>query len=280
MKIEKSESFIEPENFFKKIRKLWKDKKIASFTISVHLYREDLSEPLIVSAQGERTPDGSVRTWFPKNRNPAVLQSHESLKVNLTLIGERVRQYIMLNGLDKKWEKFEKEINKKLESGLSIEELEVSFVFIELTSYPFGYDAHFYAPIMATAYARYGIEALKKVDLNRASYCVERGQFWLSDDALEANPGARFAERARRGGLRKNSKYDPVKDEVVELLTRLAPDEGWANTNEAVETVTNNLIERDFAAACDLDFSNLPRTIKGWIRRNPKRFVHHIKPKA
>ncbi|MFZ6749591.1 hypothetical protein [Undibacterium sp. Ren11W] len=282
IKMEKPKFLIEAENKVKEIWNILQDKRAVRFTLSVKLSRADLIEPKIFVMQGERAPDGGWNTWFSKDQNPDTLQSRETLKEKLASIEERVREYIVENALNSDWKKQEASISAALESGLSVEDLECRSEYPGRAIAAYGYDAHFCAPVMATVYAREGAEALAKNDLNHASYCVDRGLYWSSPAMFILNPNDRFVERARTGGLGKDLLREPVQQKVAELLTSLAPDEGWASTPNAIHEVAKKLTfsHSKFVEDCQLKTDNLPKIIQGWIQLDPERFVHRIKSKT
>ncbi len=282
MGMKKPEYLAKAEREVKKIWDILRDKKIVRFKLSMKLYRDGLREPTTISMQGERSPDGSWNTFFPTNQNSRVLQSPDALKGKLASIEERVREYIAENELDAEWKELEASLEEALKSRFTLDDLEYrsELPIHAITAY--GYEAHFYAPMMATAYFIKGTEALTKNDLSRASYCVNRGNYWSRPGNFLPNPNDRFTERARTGGLGKDFRREPAKDKVAELLKDLAPPEGWTSTTAAIVAVTVELTNEysSFVEECDLKTDNLPRTIKGWIKADPKRFSHPIKSKT
>jgi hypothetical protein len=258
-----------------------RDKQVKSVALSLKLYRDDWSEPKSISMQGERSADGGWNTWFPRDQNSGALQSRETLKGKLASIEEHVREYIVENALDADWETLEASINEALKSGLTVEDLEYRSELPIYAIAGYGYEAHFYAPMMATAFSIEGTEALTKNDLNHASYCVDRGLYWSGPGIFLPNPNDRFTERARTGGLGKDFRREPVKDKVAELLIKLVPEEGWASTCAAIVAVETELTRKysSLVAECQLKTDNLPRTIDTWIQVDPERFPHRIMSK-
>jgi len=281
MKIKKPELLIEAEKKLKKVGDFLRDKSVVSFTMSVKLYRDGLSAPKTIFMQGERSIDGALTTYFPRVQNQDAVQSRNALKGKLESIEERVHEYIVENALDAGWKKLEVSIDEALKSALSADDLEYrSFVPIHALAGR-SYEAHFCAPVMATVYAKEGEKALAKGNLNQASYCVDRGLHWSSPEIFIPSPNGRFKERAGTGGVGKHLRHEPVKDKVVELLKELEPNEGWKSTSTAIESVANELISNHsrLVEECCLKTETLPRTIRGWIQANPKRYTHHIKSK-
>jgi hypothetical protein len=282
MKTKKPDSLVETGKKFKKILGVLRDIRAMKFSLLAKLHFKDQNEPITISMQGERSADGRWNTWIPTDQNSGALQSRKTLKENLASIEKQVREYIVENELDADWEELETSINEALKSGLSVEELEdrsgVPIEAIVASSYK----AHFCAPLMATAYAIEGAEALAKNDLNHASHCVDRGLFWIHPHTIIQNPNDRFSERAGTGGRGKALRYKPVKEKVAELLTKLAPQGGWESTSTAIKDVTDELIDNhsSFVEQCHLETDNLPRTIAEWIQVEPERFPHRIKPKT
>lgn len=281
MKIKKPEFLIEAEEKLKKIWDILRDKRVVSFKLSVKLYRDDLSKPKTISMQGERSADGGWNTLSPRDRNPDALRSRETLKGKLASIAGNVHEYIAKNALDAEWKKWEASINEALKSGLSVEDLEYRSAAPIHALAASSYDAHFCAPLMATAYAIEGEAALARNNLNHASHCVDRGLYWSSPAMFIPNPNDRFIERACTGGRGKDLRREPVKDKVAELLMKLAPEDGWESTTTAIKAVANELIDNhsSFVEKCFLKPEALPRTILGWVQVNPERFSHRIKSK-
>jgi hypothetical protein len=275
----KPEFLIETEKKFKKIGDVLRDKGVVRFTLSVKLYRDGLSEPKTIALQGERSADGGWNARFPKDQHVGALQSPETLKGKLASIEKQVREYIVENALDARWKELDASIKEALQSGLSVEDLEYpSEVPIDAVL-ALSYEAHFCAPVMATAYAIEGAEALAKNDLDRASHCVDRGLYWSNPEMFIPNPRDRFTERASEGGKGKALGHEPVRDKVTELLMKLAPEEGWASTTAAIEAVADELNDNhaSFVEECGLQTENLPRTIAGWVQVDPDRFPYRIK---
>jgi hypothetical protein len=282
MEIKKPEFLIEAGKKFKKIGDVLCDKRVVRFTLSVKLYRDGLSEPKTISMQGERSADDGWNTWFPTDQNSSMLHSPETLKEKLARIEEHVREYIVGNALDADWIELEALIKKSLKSRLTVEDLEYQSEAPIQAIAAYGYEAHFCAPVMATAYAIEGAEALANNDLDRASHCVDQGLYWSNPDMFIPNPKDRFSERACTGGRGKDIRLEPVKDKVAESLRELAPKEGWESPTAAIKAVANELTDNysSFVEECGLKTHNLPRTIRGWIRADSRRFPHRIKSKA
>lgn len=278
----KPEFLIEAEKKIKKIWDLLNDKELVRFTLSVKLHRDGSSEPRTIFIQGKRSMDGGWDTSLPRDKNSSALQSPATLQEKLAGIEKSVRGYIVENALEARWTELEASVKEALKSGRSVEDLEYrSEIAIDAVT-ALSYEAHFCAPVMATAYAIEGAAALAKHDFDRASHCVERGLYWSKPDMFIPHPKERFSERARTGGKGKALSLEPVKDKVAKLLITLAPDAGWRSTHGAIGKVTQNLTDNhsSLVEACGLDTDNLPRTIKGWIEADPDRFPHRIKPKA
>jgi hypothetical protein len=142
--------------------------------------------------------------------------------------------------------------------------------------------AHFAAPVNATAYAIEGDHALRKNDLNRASHCSDRGHYWSRPDMFIPNPGGRFKERAGTGGRRRALNFEPIKVKVAESLLQLSPHGGWISTHDAARRIADELAKKHLPLVdgSGLAFHNLSRTIYGWIREEPGRFPHIVRPDA
>jgi len=275
MKVKKSDHIIEARKKLRKIFGTSRDKQGEHFKLSMTVSSSDGSEPITIIMHGEGSSGGKWNTWFPKEKKSEVLESVEMLKERLAAIEKSVHNYIMGNALDENWKELEFSIKEALKSGLSLEWLEyqTEIPVRAITSY--GYEEHFSAPIMATAYVTEGTDALAKNDLNHASHCVDRGLYWSSPDMFILNPNDRFTERAGTGGRGKSLRHEPVKDKVAELL-EVAPADGWESTKAAIEAVSGELIKKysNVVEECGLKPDNLPRTILGWVQAQPDRFPH------
>lgn len=281
MKITKPKFLSEAEGRLKKILDLLRDKSVVGFKLSVNLYSDNLCEPRSFSIQGKRSADGSWSTCSPNDRRPKLTQSSEALKAKLATIEERVHEYISENVLGAEWKELKCSIVEVLNSGLSTEELEYRCATPVHALAAVSYEAHFCSPVMATVYAQESAKALARSNLDHATYCVERGLYWSNPDMFLPNPNNRFKARASTGGQGKDSRRKPVKDKVAELLTELAPSDGWKSSTNAIEEVANELIasHANLVEKCFLKSEALPRTIREWIRADPVRFAHRVKPK-
>lgn len=264
-----------------KLKRIWDvlcDKRIVGFTLSMKFYRNEMVEPKTICMQGKRMANTDWDTSFVKDPLSPPLHSPDHLKKCLDRIARAVQDYIVENELDADWKKQEASLKAKLKLGLSIEDLEWRSEIPVRAIAAYGYDAHFGAPIMATAYVMSGKDALAKNDFDRASHCVERGLYWSSPGSFIADPGKRFSERASTGGDGKDLRRDPVKDKVAELLIALAPEKGWECTWAGIEVVADELIFKyaNLVEASLLKPDNLPRTIEGWVRAEPGRFPHRL----
>jgi hypothetical protein len=282
MKIKKLKLLIDAGNELKKILSVLSNPQVSRFTLSMEIFPGDLSEPKTISVQGERSTDGGWNTSSPREQYFQPHQSLEILQEKLASIEGRVHEYIAENSLEEDWEEVEASIDGALKSGLSAEDLEYRSAVPIHALAASSYAAHFCAPLMATAYARWGAEALGKNDLSHASYYLDRGCYWSSSTMFIANPNDRFVARAGTGGHGKNLRREPVKDKVAELLVNLAPEAGWESISIAIKEVTNELIfsHSIFVEDCLLKTETLPRTIVGWVETDPERFRCSIKPKA
>lgn len=256
-----------------------RDKLVDRLTFSMKIYRRGVSEPTTFSIQSERNVDGNWNKFSLGDQKSGAPQSRETLKEQLASIEERVRKYIVDNAMEVGWTECEALIKEKLKSGLSAEDMEYQSELPIYAIAAYGYEAHFYAPIMATTYAIEGAEAFAKNDLDRLSHCVDRGLHWSNPDMFVPNPKDRFTERASEGGNGKARRYELIKDKVAELLMKRAPVEGWASTSAAIKTIVDELIDCHFSFVeeCGLTPENLPRSIGEWIQVDPKRFPHRIK---
>lgn len=281
MKITKPKLLSEAEKKLKKISDIFRDKSVVGFKVSVKLYHDDLESPKIISIDGERSIDGSWNTRSSKERNPDTLHSREVVKARLASIEEHVSAYMLENGLEVDWRELERSIDDALKSGLSVEDLEYRYAPPINALAASSYEAHFCAPLMATVYVKEGAKALTENCLDHALYCVNRGLHWSSPAMFLPDPNGRFKARASTGGRGKDLRREPAKDKVAELLIELAPEEGWKSRPTAIEEVANNLIANhaSFIEKCFLKSDALPRKIREWIQKDPKRFAYRIKSK-
>ncbi|KPD17370.1 hypothetical protein ADM96_19615 [Burkholderia sp. ST111] len=280
----KLDFMIHARKMFGKMQELLKDARVVRFKISVTLYWEGSEEPKAISMEGERSASGGWNTRFPRDLESKALESPEALREGLLRAEKAVRSYIVENALDEDWSEMEAALREAKKSGVSVDTLEYRAEIPVRAIASYGYDAHLYAPLMATAYVIEGREALAENDLEHASYCVERGCDWSSPEMLIPDPSHRFSERARTGGHGKAGNSEPVKIKVAELLKELEPDGGWISDQDAIEGVADELAKEpsylQLVEDCGLEYYNLPRTIEGWIREKPERFPCCIKPGA
>lgn len=266
------------ESAFKAIGRILRDKRLVSFELSIKLWRKS-GKPKEFSIEGRRSTDGS---WVPHEPYLRVPQSAEVLRERFAQIEQRVRNYIATNTLDAQWSKLERLIKAALHSGQSVDDLVNSEGLPVLASSRYGYEAHFAAPVIATAYVIAGARALDDGDLNHASYCSDRGLHWSSPKMLIPNPRERYKARASAGGKEKALRYEPVKDKVVELLMTMAPSEGWKSLEQAIAQVADKLAMHHsrLVKETGLTTDGLDDTIRRWIRKDPARFPCRIKSRA
>ncbi len=278
MKNRINDYFVAAEGAFKKIGRILHDKRFVSFELSIKLWGKS-GKPKQFSIEGRRSADGS---WVQREPYLSVSQSDEALKERFAQIENRVRNYIATNTLDAQWSKLEGLIKKALHSGQYVDDLVNSEGLAVLACSGSGYEAHFAAPVIATAYAIAGVKALDNADLNHASYCLDQGLHWSSPKMLIPNPRERYKARASAGGKEKALNYEPVKDKVAELLETLAPTEGWKSLEQAIGRVADELAESysELTKKCKLTSEDLSDTVRRWIRKDPKRFVCRIKSRA
>lgn len=280
MKIEKPYFFTEAVKKLKPIRDLIKKKGAFNFSTTVTFYLEGISEPLVITMDGERTDSGEWDLHVPRSSASGQLESAGELCEKLSAIEVSVRNYISKYSLETKWWGWERVIRREMRSRLTTEYLELRSPVSVQAHAGRGYDAHFYAPLMAIAYVIEGIKALKKNDMEHASHCAHRGLYWTSPVRLIPDPHKRFSNRAATGGAKTGSKRKPIKEKVAELLASLAPAQGWESTSKAIETVSKYLNDNHshLVESCKLKVENLPRTIETWLKDEPKRFPHRVKP--
>jgi uncharacterized protein YaaR (DUF327 family) len=261
----------------KKCKEIWgvlRNKKIVHFNLSIKIKQDKTSEPRTISMECERASEGGWIMSPPTYKNLGVFQSNEILKAKLQSIEENVLEYIVKNGLETEWKEQVYRINKEMDSGISADEFLYKKEISAGAYFGFGYSAHFSAPILATAYVKEGSKALAENDLELSMYCIERGLYWSDPQMFISEPKKRFSERARSGGIAKNSRHEPVKKLVVEWIANNEKDVNNVSINILAEKITDYLIwnESHTVDECHLKTENLPRVIKGWIMNDPKRF--------
>ena len=100
---------------------------------------------------------------------------------------------------------------------------------------------------------------------NGACWALEMVEFKEESNKLKR-------EAASLGGKRKSQKYRPVKDEVIRLLKKNKPEDGWKSKAAAI-----NSLEEEISKFIELDFhknsnwtswDKLYRTISDWSRND------------
>lgn len=282
VKIRKPDFVIEAEKKIKVIWDLLKTKDAVRFSLKVTLYRKDAQKPLVITMEGTRADNGEWNVRTPPSKLSSPLESSAELREKLNAIEASVENYISTNSLEERWQNWVDALEEVTKSGGSAEDLEFRSEIPIRALGKYGYDAHFFAPVMAMAHVMEGTEALTRNDLEQASRSAERGLYWSQADMFIANPSGRFIERAGTGGSATGLLREPVKEKVTELLKSLAPTEGWDSTKDAIEAVAARLNDSysHLVESCHLKVENLPRTIEGWLKAEPERFPHHVKPKV
>ncbi|WP_186095790.1 hypothetical protein [Burkholderia gladioli] len=280
MKIKKPDFLIEAEKKLKVIWDLLKRKDAVKFRMTVAEYHEDGGDPLVISMEGTRADNGGWRIQHLPSKRASPLESSAELQGKLKAIEASVQIYISKSSLDDEWREWSDAVKEAMKSGCSTEYLEFRSEIPMRAIAVYGYDAHFFAPVMAMAYVIAGADALARNDLEQASRSAERGTYWSREEMLIADPANRFVERARTGGGGKAARYEDVKKMVAELLQGLRP-EGWDPSNQAIDVVADELTTKhaELVEQRGLQTSNLSRTIKGWLKKEPERFQHPVKPK-
>ncbi|MPV67622.1 hypothetical protein [Burkholderia sp. BE17] len=280
MKIKRPDFILEAEKKLKVIWDLLKKTDAVRFRLTVKLYREDRREPIVITMEGTRAEKGKWNVQAPLNKRTGPIESGSELQEKLKAIEASVRDYISRHSLDEEWRDWSSALNEVMSSGRSTDDLEYRSQIPVQAIAGHGYDAHFFAPVMAMAYVIEGTEALTRNDLEQASRSVERGMYWSRDEMLISDPRNRFVGRARTGGGGKAARYKEVKEKVAELLRELRP-EGWDTSTQAVDVVADKLTREHpaFVEERGLQTGNLSRTIKGWLKKAPDKFPHLIKPK-
>lgn len=280
MKIKKPDFLIEAEKKLKVIWDLLKNTDVAKFRLTVTAYHEDGGEPLVITMSGTRADNGEWRIQYPPSKRTSPLESIGESQEKLEAIEASVQNYISKNSLDNEWREWSDALKEAMKLGRSTEDLEFRSEIPTRAISSYGYDAHFFAPVMAMAYVIEGTNALARNDLEQASRSAERGIYWSREEMLIADPANRFVERAHTGGGGKAARYEDVKKKVAELLQGLRP-EGWDSRNQAVDAVANELATKhtELVEERGLQTGNLSRTIKNWLKKEPERFQHPVKLK-
>jgi hypothetical protein len=271
-------------NAFKKIGAILRDETLTGFRLSIKAYPADGSDPVELSVGGERSESGHWDVHVPKQSDSSPAESPETLRLKFAQIERSVRDYLVENCLDNDWNSAgaEERIKAGVLSARSVDDYLCRSDLPIRAVAQYGYEAHFAAPVSATACAIAGAAALKDNDLSYASYCVDLGLYWCRDDVLICDPASRFKPRAGTGGDGTARRYEPVKHKVAELLGTLVPDDGWENLEQAIVGVFMELNGKHtkFVEDCGLTTDNLPRTITGWMRKDPTRFPCRLRPKV
>lgn len=280
MKIKKPEFLLVAEKKLKVIWDLLKNTDAVRFRMTVTMYRERGEEPVVITMEGARAENGGWNLEPPPSKRIGPLESSAELQEKLRAIEASVENYISTHSLVEEWREWLDALREAMKLGRSTEDLEFRSEIPMRAIASYGYDAHFFAPVMAMAYVIEGTEALARNDLDQASRSVERGVYWSRDEMLIADPASRFVERAQTGGGGKAARYKEVKEKVAELLRELRP-EGWSTSTEAVDAVADKLTREHsaFVEERGLQTGNLARTIKGWLKKAPDKFPHSVKPK-
>ncbi|WP_175947846.1 hypothetical protein [Burkholderia pyrrocinia] len=280
MKIKKPDFLLESEKKMKVMWDLLKNTTAARFRITVTAYPDDGGEPVVVTLEGTRAENGEWNLHHPPRELLGPVGSSSELRDKLNTIEASVQSYISSNSLDEEWRDWMRGLEEVMKSGRTTDDLEYHGQISTRAIAGYGYDAHFFAPVLAMAYVIEGSEALAKGNLEQAARSAERGAFWSREEMLIADPRNRFVGRARTGGGGKAARYAEVKKKVAELLQELQP-EGWDSSSQAVDAVADELTANhaDLVEERGLQTGNLSRTIKDWLKRAPKRFPHTIKPR-
>ncbi|MBU9169563.1 hypothetical protein [Burkholderia gladioli] len=280
MKITKPIFLLEAERKLKVIWDLLKKKNVIGFRMTIKLYYEDRGDPFVISMKGVRADNGEWSLQPPPRHRIGPSESNVELQEKLEAIEASIKNYISTHSLDEAWREWLDALTERMKLGCSTEDLEFRSEIPVRAIASYGYDAHFFAPVMAMAYVIEGTEALARNDMEQASRSAERGTYWSREEMLIADPANRFVERAHTGGGGKAARYEDVKKKVAELLRGLRP-EGWDSRNQAVDEVADELTKKHsaFVEESGLKTENLARTIKDWMKKAPDKYPHMVKAK-
>jgi hypothetical protein len=282
MKIFPKKVLTEAEKKFKEVWDVLRNKTIINFSLSIELQHKEMNEPKTFSMEYERASDGSWRILTPTYKSQGEFQSIEVLQAKLLSIDKSVRQYIVENALEDGWNVQLSCLHDAMDSGFSADDLQYHEDITPGAYFGYGYKSYFCAPILATAYAKEGATALAENDLDHSKYCIDRGLFWATPQMFIPEPKKIFSRRASTGGVAKNSFREPVKKFVAELLVTMMPDGGWKSKGIALQVISNELTINHSALVEKglLKTENLEKTIDGWIKSDPERFLLRVKSKT
>ena len=280
-KLKKKDFWKKIEQKFQPIKKALNDEKWTLLKIRIEFIFRN-GEKSIVSMQGSR---GENHVWNISSsaKDMQILYSPDKLIEMWELAEERVQAYMVEHAYQEDWHYSKKILTNNLNTGkLTLEYLRYQSEIPGRAFWDYGYEAHFFAPIMATAFVIEGRQALEANDLGLASEYADLSLAWSGKDMLIPNPRERFSSRASEGGRAKAESTILLKAIIIVLFSDKQPKGGWNSVAHAKETVTHFLhcTYPDFVKECGLESDNLPRTLNEWIRKKPEMYLRHIKIKA
>lgn len=195
------------------------------------------------------------------------------LSADIRQISEHARAFIVQHESIEKWNELTSDLQSFMENMGTADEIELS-EFGMRARIGYGYNVHFFAPLIANAFSLEGIKALDRHDLIEATHCAERGAYWSSSELMNIHSKELLSMRAKTGGIGKASRYENIKDIVASLFVELIPQQGWGNKANAIAKVADE-VQCRFLSELDssgLKHENLETRLAQWLRQDPKRF--------
>jgi uncharacterized protein YeaC (DUF1315 family) len=108
----------------------------------------------------------------------------------------------------------------------------------------YGYYPYLIPAAFAVAYCMDAEESIQNSTFHHASFCIERAQFWSSDDSKHKELPEALQKRASAGGKARSKEHTiPVKQEFIRLLGFPPNSNGWESRVKAATDCENCLKE-------------------------------------
>lgn len=134
------------------------------------------------------------------------------------------------------------------------------------------------APIIVScAYCGEALRALNTGNRDLAWSLIADAQYWYGFAAFnkEASGFIKQVERnarkttARKAGLARSGKYDPVRAEAYRLAVTLCPKSGWPSFNNAAQVIHKAVHEFSVQVNQEISFSRSITTVSDWLKIMP-----------
>lgn len=192
----------------------------------------------------------------------------------ISVVRARLYDYCLRIESQKCLDDLQNGLPEEMQKGFTARDFELSHIGVR-AAFRYGHGVHLNPMILTEAFCMDAMKALTENNLVLAWYCLERAQWWSSEEVLPENPKKQGREKAQNAAkVRSEMNFGWIRAEVLKLLECSAPPDGWKNPNAAATALTplmSLFIEQKLMRGdvfTNLKLENLHQTIYTWIREN------------